>query len=102
MCGHSSKPVDEPFLNRIRSVPAITNFDKSRHADRDRRLARAEPPQLTGGHANNPGQQGGDDCSGSKIDLLVHWRANGPPHVLMLLLLPCMVLSRLCNLVFHS
>lgn len=58
-------------------------------------MARAEPPQLTGGHANNPGKQGGDDCSGSKIDLLVHWRASGPPHVLMLLLLPCMVLSSL-------
>lgn len=57
-------------------------------------MAQAQPPQLTGGHANNPGQQGGDDCSESKIDLLVLWRANVPPHVLVLFfLLPCMVLS---------
>ncbi len=47
-------------------------------------MAQAQPPQLTEGHANNPGQQGGDDCSESKIDLLVLWRANVPPHVLML------------------
>ncbi len=47
-------------------------------------VARAQPPQLTEGHANNPGQQGGDDCSESKIDLLVLWRANVPPHVLVL------------------
>lgn len=47
-------------------------------------MAWAQPPQLTGRHANNPGQQGGDDCSESKIDLLVLRRANIPPHVLVL------------------
>lgn len=98
MCGRSFKPVDEAFLNRIRSAPPITNFNKSRHADRGRRLRlRRSPPQLTGGHANNPGQQGGDECSESKIDLPVCRRANSPPHALVLLLLPCMVISRLCN-----
>lgn len=98
MCGRSSKPVDKAFLNRFRSVPPITNFNKSRHADRDRRLRLGHrPPQLTGGHANNPGQQGGDECSESKIDLPVCRRANSPPHALVLILLPCMVISRLCN-----
>lgn len=87
-CGQPFKPVDEFFLNRMGSALPITYFNKSHYADMDGRLAERRPPQLTRGHANNLGQQGGDDCSESKIDPPIYSYAHPPPgcsHFLLLL-----------------
>lgn len=70
-CGRGAlNLLTHPFLNRVGSAPLITNFDKSRPADRGGSPAgRYGPVQLTRRHANNLGQQEGVDCSESKIDL---------------------------------
>lgn len=61
------------------SALPITYFNKSHYADIDGRLAERRPSQLTRGHANNLGQQGGDDCSESKIDLPIYSYGSPPP-----------------------